>query len=93
LFGFFRLANRLVDHGMEFLHVLAGWNQARKGMAIGIVIENRNQQSFSEIWRGERYREFRRSLVHDRKNLAGCKTCSRNDDRRLEQLEHFKILL
>jgi radical SAM protein with 4Fe4S-binding SPASM domain len=57
------------------------------------VMGNINQQSFSEIWRGERYKDFRRSLVHDRKNLAGCKTCSRNDDRRLQQFEHFKILL
>ena len=57
------------------------------------VMGNINEQSFSEIWQGERYRQFRRSLVHDRQHLTGCRTCSRNEDRRLQQLEHFKILL
>jgi radical SAM protein with 4Fe4S-binding SPASM domain len=57
------------------------------------VMGNINEQSFSEIWRGERYKDFRRSLAHDRKNLVGCKTCSRDDDWGLQQIEHFKILL
>jgi radical SAM protein with 4Fe4S-binding SPASM domain len=57
------------------------------------VMGNINQQSFSEIWHGERYREFRRLLAHDRKNLAGCRTCPRDDEWGLRQIEHFKILL
>jgi radical SAM protein with 4Fe4S-binding SPASM domain len=57
------------------------------------VMGNINEQSFSEIWRGEPYRSFRRSLVIDRGNVVGCKTCSRNDDRRLRQLGHFKVIL
>jgi MoaA/NifB/PqqE/SkfB family radical SAM enzyme len=54
---------------------------------------NVNEQSFSEIWQGERYKEFRRRLAHDRKNLVGCRTCPRDDEWGLQQIEHFKILL
>jgi len=57
------------------------------------VMGNINERSFSEIWQGEPYRNFRRALVSDRRNLTGCKTCSRNDDGRLRQLGHFKIIL
>jgi radical SAM protein with 4Fe4S-binding SPASM domain len=57
------------------------------------VMGNINEQSFSEIWQGERYKEFRRRLAHDRKNLVGCKTCPRDDEWGLQQIEHFKILL
>jgi radical SAM protein with 4Fe4S-binding SPASM domain len=57
------------------------------------VMGNINEEPFANIWQGERYRSFRHSLVHDRKDLVGCRTCARNDDRRLQQLEHFKIFL
>ena len=57
------------------------------------VMGNINQQSFSEIWQGERYKNFRQSLAHDRTNLVGCKTCSRDDEWSLRQIEHFKIIL
>ena len=57
------------------------------------VMGNINEQSFSEIWQGESYKKFRRRLAHDRKNLAGCKNCPRDDEWALQQIEHFKILL
>jgi len=35
-----------------------------------------NQQSFEEIWRGEKYREFRKKILSDRKSIDICRNCS-----------------
>jgi len=57
------------------------------------VMGNVNEESFSAIWWGQPYQKFRNSLVTARKDLAGCRTCPRNDDHRLRQLEHLKMAL
>ncbi len=54
---------------------------------------NINEQSFTSIWQGDAYRNFRHALVHDRKNLVGCNTCSRNDNARLQQLQKLSAVL
>lgn len=57
------------------------------------VMGNINEQSFTSIWQGDAYRNFRHALVHDRKNLVGCNTCSRNDNARLQQLQKLSAVL
>ncbi|MGE0406766.1 MAG: radical SAM/SPASM domain-containing protein [Candidatus Korobacteraceae bacterium] len=57
------------------------------------VMGNINEESFSQIWHGERYKKFRNSLVTGRKELTGCRTCPKNDDHRLRQLNLIRIAL
>lgn len=57
------------------------------------VMGNINDAPFQDIWKGGAYREFRHSLVTGRRNLPGCRTCPRNDDRRLQQLKRLKAVL
>lgn len=57
------------------------------------VMGNINQSSFAEIWSGAAYREFRSTLARDRAHLSGCRTCSRNDDGPLHQLQRFRAVL
>ena len=57
------------------------------------VMGNINEDSFGNIWEGERYRRFRHSLVNGRRDLTGCRTCARNDDRRIRQLNRLKFVL
>jgi len=57
------------------------------------VMGNIHERPFEQVWRGERYRDFRRRLVRDRANLAGCKTCPRNDDRLLKTLGRLRPAL
>ncbi len=40
------------------------------------VMGDLKKQSFEEIWKGEKYREFRRQLLSDRKRIEICKNCS-----------------
>jgi len=35
-----------------------------------------NEQSFEEIWRGERYREFRKKILRNRKSIDICRNCT-----------------
>lgn len=57
------------------------------------VMGNVNDRRFPEIWHGERYQDFRRRLVRDRANLAGCRTCPRNDHRLLHTLGRLRPVL
>jgi radical SAM protein with 4Fe4S-binding SPASM domain len=57
------------------------------------VMGNIYRSSFADVWHGENYRKFRSHLIHDRKNLHGCATCPRNDDRRLAQLSKLRLVL
>ncbi len=57
------------------------------------VMGNVQHQSFTDIWAGDTYRSFRQRIMSDRANLEGCRTCSRNDDRRLRQLRRVRPLL
>jgi hypothetical protein len=52
-----------------------------------------NQESFTQVWHGERYQEFRRRLVEDRANLKGCRTCPRNDQKLLGTLGRLRPAL
>jgi radical SAM protein with 4Fe4S-binding SPASM domain len=57
------------------------------------VMGNIHDRPFEQVWRGERYRDFRRRLAGDRANLEGCKTCPRNDDRLLKTLGRLRPAL
>ena len=57
------------------------------------VMGNIHDTSFAEIWNGPVYRNFRRKMIADRAGLAGCRTCPRNDDNRIRQLQRLKPLL
>jgi len=57
------------------------------------VMGNINEQSFQEIWSGQKYKKFRHQLKRNRPKLSGCKFCPRNDDKRLSQLKNFRVLL
>jgi radical SAM protein with 4Fe4S-binding SPASM domain len=48
---------------------------------------------FDDIWRGERYRDFRAKLISDRPGLEGCRTCPRNDAKVLATLDKMQPLL
>jgi radical SAM protein with 4Fe4S-binding SPASM domain len=57
------------------------------------VMGNINDQSFEEVWQGERYQAFRRDLIDDRSQLNGCAACPRNDDDTLAVLRKYELLL
>jgi radical SAM protein with 4Fe4S-binding SPASM domain len=40
------------------------------------VMGDMNSTPFSEIWYGEKYTDFRRRLLHDRKSIAICTNCT-----------------
>ena len=40
------------------------------------VMGDLNRQSFAEIWNGEKYREFRKKILHDRKSVDICQNCT-----------------
>lgn len=40
------------------------------------TLGNLNQNSFEEIWKGEKYREFRSSLLRSREEIEICKNCT-----------------
>jgi len=35
-----------------------------------------NEQSFDEIWKGERFNEFRKKILKNRKSVEICRNCS-----------------
>jgi radical SAM protein with 4Fe4S-binding SPASM domain len=55
------------------------------------VMGNIFEQSFSAIWNGEAYRQFRKNLREDRQNLPGCSYCPRNDTARLRRYGAYMI--
>jgi radical SAM protein with 4Fe4S-binding SPASM domain len=57
------------------------------------VMGNIHENDMATIWKGERYREFRRCLTQDRPNLPGCNTCPRDDTAILELLNKFRFTL
>ena len=57
------------------------------------IMGNINEQSFEDIWAGEQYKTFRQSLVNDRSNVEGCRTCPRNDDSTLQTIKQLKPFL
>ena len=57
------------------------------------VMGNINERPFEQVWRGDRYQDFRRRLAGDRAHLEGCKTCPRNDERLLKTLGRLRPAL
>lgn len=57
------------------------------------VMGNINQESFKAIWKGETYRKFRHSIATGRAELTGCRTCPRNDDQLVQQLNRIRLAL
>ncbi len=58
-----------------------------------LVMGNINQSDFPAIWRGSAYQAFRTQLATERQNVSGCRTCPKNDNGPLGQLQRFSILL
>lgn len=42
----------------------------------GYKMGNLNDQSFNEIWTGQKYHDFRQKILHSRKEIDICKNCS-----------------
>jgi len=40
------------------------------------ILGDMNEESFREIWKGERYRSFRKAILTDRKNTGICRNCT-----------------
>lgn len=53
------------------------------------ILGNVLNTPFNEIWNGPEYRNFRKNLREDRKNLSGCNYCSRNDSKRIKKYGAF----
>ncbi len=46
----------------------------------GYKMGNLNNQSFDEIWTGQKYDEFRKKILHSRKEIDICKNCAEGID-------------
>lgn len=57
------------------------------------VMGNINEQSFHEIWHGEKYKNFRYQVSNTRSNLSGCNTCTINHNNLLKSLSKLKLFL
>ena len=57
------------------------------------VMGNINHSGLREIWRSPAYQTFRGRLATARQYLPGCRTCPKNDNGPLGQLQRFKALL
>jgi radical SAM protein with 4Fe4S-binding SPASM domain len=40
------------------------------------ILGDLSQNTFSEIWRGQKYQDFRRSLLHSRSDIEMCRNCT-----------------
>ncbi|MBF0322165.1 MAG: SPASM domain-containing protein, partial [Magnetococcales bacterium] len=54
------------------------------------VMGHLDQDSFTGIWHGPAYEDFRRRVALDRSRLTGCATCPRNDRGLLRQLRWIR---
>jgi len=79
--GTYSIKNKLLDHCWKMWHsCVITWDGKVVPCCFDkdahFALGNLNDSSFSEIWSGEKYREFRNSLLRSRKEIEICKNCT-----------------
>lgn len=79
--GSFTIKNQLLDHCWKMWHsCVITWDGKVVPCCFDkdahFTLGNLNQQSFEEIWRGDKYRTFRDSLLRSREEIEICKNCT-----------------
>ena len=79
--GSFTIKNQLLDHCWKMWHsCVITWDGKVVPCCFDkdahFTLGNLNQQSFEEIWRGDKYRTFRNSLLRSREEIEICKNCT-----------------
>ena len=69
----FESTKKLIDSKMYVFD--ATWLTTQSGRRINIM-GNINEQSFNEIWYGQKYKTFRYHIMHSRQDLSGCRLIS-----------------
>ncbi len=79
--GTYSIKNQLLDHCWKMWHsCVITWDGKVVPCCFDkdahFILGNLNQNSFEEIWKGEKYREFRGSLLRSREEIEICKNCT-----------------
>jgi radical SAM protein with 4Fe4S-binding SPASM domain len=79
--GTYSVKNQLLDHCWKMWHsCVITWDGKVVPCCFDkdahFTLGNLNQNSFEEIWRGEKYGEFRNSLLRSREEIEICKNCT-----------------
>ncbi len=79
--GTYSIKNQLLDHCWKMWHsCVITWDGKVVPCCFDknahFTLGNLNQNSFEEIWKGEKYREFRGSLLRSREEIEICKNCT-----------------
>jgi len=79
--GVYSIKNQLLDHCWKMWHsCVITWDGKVVPCCFDkdahFTLGNLNQNSFEEIWKGEKYREFRSSLLRSREEIEICKNCT-----------------
>jgi radical SAM protein with 4Fe4S-binding SPASM domain len=79
--GQYTIKNQLLDHCWKMWHsCVITWDGQVVPCCFDkdahFVLGNLNEQSFTSIWRGEKYQRFRASLLHSRNEIEICKNCT-----------------
>ena len=79
--GMYSIKNQLLDHCWKMWHsCVITWDGKVVPCCFDkdahFTLGNLNQNSFEKIWRGEKYGEFRNSLLRSREEIEMCKNCT-----------------
>ena len=79
--GVYSIKNQMLDHCWKMWHsCVITWDGKVVPCCFDkdahFTLGNLNQNSFQEIWRGEKYQEFRSSLLRSRSEIEICKNCT-----------------
>jgi radical SAM protein with 4Fe4S-binding SPASM domain len=79
--GTYSIKNQLLDHCWKMWHsCVITWDGKVVPCCFDkdahFTLGNLNQNSFEEIWRGGKYRDFRNSLLRSREEIEICKNCT-----------------
>ncbi|MFD1820639.1 radical SAM additional 4Fe4S-binding SPASM domain-containing protein [Pseudarcicella hirudinis] len=79
--GTFKIKNKLVDHCWKMWHsCVITWD----GLVVPCCFDkdahhrlgDMKNQTFTELWQGEAYRQFRQTLIKSRSDIEMCKNCT-----------------
>lgn len=79
--GTYAIKNQLLDHCWKMWHsCVITWDGKVVPCCFDkdahFVLGDLNQNSFGDIWRGEKYQQFRTSLLKSRSEIEMCKNCT-----------------
>ncbi|MFO0508259.1 MAG: SPASM domain-containing protein, partial [bacterium] len=79
--GTYEIKNELLDHCWKMWHsCVITWDGKVVPCCFDkdahYVLGDLNQHSFEEIWNGEKYNDFRGSLLRSRSEIEMCKNCT-----------------